>query len=126
MPISYKVVPKHNPSDRSLPPKFYAQAINKGMVEMRSMADKIGLISTVSTVDTVAVLEGFIQAVPAELAEGRSVRMGEFGIFSITVNSEGADTEESFTSGNIKKVIVHFRPGKLFKNVLNTAGYKKE
>jgi len=49
---------------------------------------------------------------------------GEFGSFYVTLQSEGADTEDDFFIGNIRKYSVHFRPGKLFKNVLNKASYE--
>ena len=126
MPIPYKLVQRANPSDRSLPQKFYAQSINKGRTDLRTLSNRIAQISTVSSVDTMACMEAFIQVVPDEMAEGNIIKMGEFGSFYLTLQSEGAETQDDFTSGNIKRYSIHFRPGKLFKAVLNNAGYKKE
>ena len=126
MAIPFKVLPKFNPADRSQPPKFYAQAVNKGSTDLRNLSNKISLISTVSTIDTMATLEALIQVLPGELAEGKSVKLGDFGSFHVTLQSEGAENEEAFTSGNIKKFSIRFRPGKIVKNVLSNAGYKKD
>ena len=79
-----------------------------------------------SSVDTMATLEALIQVLPGEIAEGKIVKLGEFGSFGITLQSEGAETEEAFTASNIKRFSIRFRPGKIFKNTLSNAGYKKE
>ena len=57
---------------------------------MRGLAKRISDISTVSSVDVMAVLEALFQVVPGELADGRIVRCGDFGSFSTTLQSEGA------------------------------------
>jgi predicted histone-like DNA-binding protein len=126
MPIKYKIVPRQNPADRNTPPKYYAQAVSSGKISLRSLAQKISQISTVSTVDTMAVLEALLQPIPAEIANGNIVRLGEFGSFGLTISSEGVDAEANFTTSKIKKNGVRFRPGKLFKEVIDTAGYEKE
>lgn len=126
MPIKYKVVARQNPADRSIPPKYYASAVSSGKTSLRALAQKISQISTVSTVDTVATLEALLQLIPAEIANGNIVKLGEFGSFGLTISSDGVDSEADFTTAKIKKNTVRFRPGKLFKNVIDAAGYQKE
>lgn len=126
MAIPFKVVPRVNPADRNQPPKFCAQGVSKGHTTLRDLSNKIKQISTVSSVDTMATLEALIQELPGEIAEGKIVQLGEFGSFGITLQSEGAETEEAFTAANIKRFSIRFRRGKIFKNTLNNAGYKKE
>lgn len=94
MAIKYKVVPRVNPSDRTQPPKYYAQAISTGKTTLRPLSKKIAQISTVSSVDTVAVLEAFLQLIPDEIAEGRIVKLGDFGSFSLTRKSQGTPNED--------------------------------
>jgi predicted histone-like DNA-binding protein len=125
MALKFKAVARPNPQDRTAPSKFYAQVINNGQVQQRELATDIAEISTVSTIDTLANIEGFIKIVPKKLADGKSVKLGDFGTFRVTVNSEGVDTAEELTSSHIKKYTVHFRPGKLFKQVLNNADFVK-
>lgn len=125
MSISYNVIPRKNPGDPSQPPKYYAQAISSGKVDMRELAEQISMISTVSSIDSMASLEALIQTIPAEIAKGNMVKLGDFGTFYLTLSSEGAETEDGFTAGNIKKYSIRFRPGKLFKNIVDDAGFKK-
>jgi len=125
MSVKYKVVARVNPSDRTQPAKYYAQAISTGKTTLSPLSKRISQISTVSTIDTMATLEGFLQVVPEEIAEGRIVKLGDFGRFSLTLSSEGTDGEDQFTSAKIKKYTVRFRPGKLFKEAIDAAGYEK-
>ena len=46
-----------------------------------NIAKSINGISTVSSVDTAAVLEAFLTVVPEKLAEGNIVEWGDFGSF---------------------------------------------
>lgn len=56
---------------------------------MRGLAKRSSDLSTVSPVDVMAVLEACFQTVPAELAEGRIVRFGDFGSFFTTLQKRG-------------------------------------
>ena len=126
MTLKFKPVARKNPGDQTAPEKYYAQVVSKGKINLRPLANRISQISTVSTVDTLAVLEGFVQVIPEELADGNIVKLGDFGSFSVTLSSEGADTADHLTASNIKKNSIRFRPGKLLQNVINVAGYEKE
>jgi nucleoid DNA-binding protein len=63
--------------------------------------------------------------VPDELADGNIVSLGDFGSFRLRVRSEGAATTEEVTARNITKTLTSFRPGKRFKQVLDTIEYEK-
>jgi predicted histone-like DNA-binding protein len=125
MALKFKAVPRKNPRDLTVPAKYYAQIVNKGEITLRPLAEEIADISTVSNIDSMASIEGFIRIVPKQLGLGNIVKMGDFGTFRLTLNSEGVATPEDLTSAHIKKYTVHFRPGKLFKQVLDTADYVK-
>lgn len=125
MPIEYSLVERGNPSDRQAPKRLFAVAKTTGDTTVRGLAKRISDISTVSTVDVMAVLEGLFQALPGELTEGRIVRLGDFGSFYTTLKSEGADTEKEFNAALIGGVSVKFRPGKLFAQALQGADFKR-
>lgn len=125
MAVQYVIVERGKPGDPTTQRKFYAQAKSKGSISLRNLAKRIGDISTVSTIDTLAVLEALLQVIPQEIANGNIVRLGEFGNFMLTIKGEGAETEESFNSSNIKSNKLSFRPGKEFKQVLNSIVYEK-
>ena len=125
MSVNYKAVPKRNPSKQDEAPKFYAQVISSGDVSQRQLAKQVSAISTISTPDTMAVIEAFLEVIPKALADGKIVRLGDFGSFSLSVNSEGAVDAKSLTQNQIKKVAVRFRPGKEFSNVTNAVQFTK-
>jgi predicted histone-like DNA-binding protein len=92
---------------------------------MRELAGQISQISTVSSIDTMAVLEALLTIVPQELAAGNIVELGDFGSFWLKANTEGANTAEEVHSVNIASVAPSFRAGKEFKNALNTVKFEK-
>ncbi|MDY7042353.1 MAG: HU family DNA-binding protein [Chloroflexota bacterium] len=125
MTVKYTVVPKVNPQNPEAPRKYYPMVKSTGKTNLRQLAERIAEISTVSSVDVVAVLEAFLNIVPRELAEGNIVKLGDFGSFSLRIRSQGADSEEQVTAHNITKTLTSFRPGKRFKETLDNVSYEK-
>lgn len=125
MPIEYSLAERGNPAQPSAPKKFYAVARSQGDTTVRDIAGRINQMSTVSTIDVMAVLEAFFQTVPQELAAGRIVRFVDFGSFSTSLQSEGAATEKEFTVSLIDNVKVVFRPGKLFAQAMQSAEMRR-
>lgn len=123
--ITYKLRSKANPRDLAAEKKFYAVKQSQGELTMRDLAKRISRESTVSIIDTTAVLEAFLQVVPDELLNGKIVKMGEFGTFRTTLSSEGVALEEEFTATKIKKVNVRFRPAEVFVDFLSVAKFSK-
>jgi predicted histone-like DNA-binding protein len=126
MTVKYTVVARGNPGDPQAPKKYYPSVKSSGKTTLRRLAERIAEISTVSSVDVVAVLEAFLSIVPKELAEGNIVQLGDFGSFSLRIRSEGVDSEEQVTAHNITKPLTSFRPGKRFKEILDSISYEKE
>ena len=125
MAIPFSVVARPNPSDRTLPAKFFENARSSGEFTLRDMANRISRMSTLTTIDTLAVLEAFVQVIPEELANGRIVRLGDFGSLRVLLQSEGSDTAEDFNSSLITRTRVRFRPGQLISNTLDTAVFQR-
>jgi predicted histone-like DNA-binding protein len=98
---------------------------SSGKIALRQLAERIADISTVSTVDTVAVLEALLTVIPRELAEGRIVQLGDLGSFSLRIRGEGAETAEEVTARHITKTLTNFRPGKLFRDALDKISFEK-
>jgi predicted histone-like DNA-binding protein len=126
MAVQYSIIQKIKPGDPSAPRKFYATTKSSGEVKLRELADRISEISTVSSIDTLAVLESLIKVIPSQLLAGRIVRLGDFGTFRLSLSSEGTDTEEEFSKNNIKSVKLIFRPGKIISTELKMVEFQKE
>jgi predicted histone-like DNA-binding protein len=125
MGVNYKSVPKKNPGNQAAPAKYYAQVVSSGEMTLRDLAKQISLISTVSTADTMAVLENLLTVIPMAMADGKIVRLGEFGSYNLTVKSDGTATEAELSVNQIKKRSVKFRAGKIFMKAINDIEFKK-
>ena len=60
MSIKFKIMERANPRDPQAAKKFYAIASSDGEVTLRQLAERIAEISTVSSIDTLAVLESLL------------------------------------------------------------------
>jgi predicted histone-like DNA-binding protein len=125
MAVKYTVSERGNPLNPSQPKKWYANAKSAGDTTLRALGKEIAARSTVSPADTQAVLVALTEVLVEHLAEGRIVRMGDFGAFQVSVSSSGADTEARFNASLIKGSKVVFRPGIDLKEMLNNLKYEK-
>lgn len=119
MAFKFKAVARKNPGDPAAAPKFYPSPVYSGNTTIRQLAKKISDISTVSSIDTLAVLEAFLQLIPEELINGQIVKLGDFGSFRLTLRGEGTETADALSSNQITKASVYFRPSKEFSDIAN-------
>lgn len=126
MSVKYNIVARGNPSDAAAPAKYYPSIVHTGETSLRQLSQKISAISTVSSIDTMAVLEAFLQVLPAELADGNIVRLGDFGNFWLRTKSDGSATPEAVSERNIKSVKPNFSPGKEFSQEINSIDFRKK
>ncbi|MDX9936172.1 MAG: HU family DNA-binding protein [Anaerolineales bacterium] len=125
MTVKFNVVERGNPSNPAAPKKFYPSIESSGRKTLRQMAGRISEISTVSSADTMAVLEALLTTIPQELAAGNIVELGDFGNFWLRGDSEGAETAADVRASSIKGVLPRFNAGKEFKKVLDTIEFEK-
>ena len=96
-----------------------------GDIKLRALGKEIAARSTVSPADTQAVLVALTEVLVENLADGKIVRLGDFGAFQVSVSSEGAETEAKFTPSLIKGSKVVFRPGTDLKEMQNNLKFEK-
>ncbi len=125
MTVKFNVVERGNPGKPDAPKKFYPSIESSGRKTLRELAGRIAEISTVSSVDTLAVLEALLTTIPKELVAGNIVELGDFGSFWLRNEADGADIAGAVTSSQITNVLPHFYPGKEFKKVLDTIEFEK-
>jgi predicted histone-like DNA-binding protein len=107
------------------PKKWYANTKNTGDVTLKALGKEIAQRSTVSPADTQAVLVALTEVMAENFAEGRSVRLGDFGSFQVSVNSEGAETEAKFNASLIKGTKIVFRSETDLKEMQNNLKFEK-
>jgi len=125
MTVKYNTVQRGNPSNAEAPKKFYPSIESSGRKTLRQMAERIAQISTVSSTDTMAVLEALLTTIPQELAAGNIVELGDFGNFWLRGDSEGTETAADVRASSIKGVLPRFNAGKEFKKVLDVIEFEK-
>ena len=123
--VTYSVVPRINPREKSDPPKYYAQAQASGDVDIREMSERIQLTCTVTKADVYAVLVAMEDVIIDALKSGEIVRLGDLGTFQIGVSGKGTLTEEEYDSSLIQKARINFRPGIALSGMLTTLSYAK-
>ena len=79
--------------------------------------------TTYSRADIMAILYMAVDCMREQLLEGKKIRLGELGDFSLSLSSKGADTAEKFSSQNIQRVTVCSEPGSEFRNLLADAEF---
>ena len=58
-----------------------------------------------------AILSDMCDCLVEQLLNGNKIKLGEFGIFSLSISCEGAESLDKFTEDNIKEVNINFNPG---------------
>ena len=79
--------------------------------------------SVYSRADISAILYMAVDCMREMLLEGKKIRLGDLGDFSVLLGSKGAETADKFTAQNITQVKVQWEPGKEFKNLLDDAEF---
>ena len=70
-----------------------------------------------------AILSDMCDCMVEQLLNGNKIKLGEFGVFSISINCEGAESLEKFTASNIKNVNIKFSPGEDFEDLRSMAEF---
>ena len=79
--------------------------------------------SVYSRADISAILYMAVDCMREMLLEGKKIRLGDLGDFSLLLSSKGAETADKFTAQNITNVKVQWDPGQQFKNLLDDAEF---
>jgi predicted histone-like DNA-binding protein len=125
MSVKYNAVPRNDPRDPTAAHSYYPSVVKSGDTSLRQLARRISEISTVSSVDTIAVLEGLLMVLPQALAAGQVVKLGDFGSFWLRVKTQGSATPEEVSANDILQVNPRFTPGKEFKTTLAAIEFEK-
>ncbi len=123
---NFKLVQRSTkPGDTDAPKKWYATAKSTGTADMAELCMLIAARSTVSSADVKAVLDNLNFVIDFQLKSGRTVKMGEFGSFRLSISSEGAETKEDFTSSMLKTPKIVFTPGAALRETRVTAKFSQ-
>ena len=79
--------------------------------------------SVYSRADISAILYMAVDCMREMLREGKKIRLGDLGDFSVLLSSKGAEDADKFTAQNITDVKVQWEPGQQFKTLRDDAEF---
>lgn len=102
-------------------PTVYALAtVAQQKVPFEKLLDEVASSCGVSRSQSKAVVEALIDRMSMFIDYGMTVQMGDFGTFKPVVTFKAIDDKEKLSTNDVKRRKLMFRPGKRFKNVLNS------
>ncbi|NDV83843.1 HU family DNA-binding protein [Bacteroides sp. 51] len=120
MAIVYKKALRENPRNPQQPKKYYPQLLTMGKsVDEELIAYQVKELSALSKGDIQSVITNFLDVVRTNLYAGHSVNIRNFGIFSMSAKTEGADTKAECTAKKIKSIRINFRAAKSIRPDVN-------
>ena len=82
-----------------------------------------GLVQVLLRTPYIAGFHGLEDCMREMLLEGKKIRLGDLGDFSLLLTSKGAEDADKFTAQNITGVKVQWEPGQEFKNLRDDAEF---
>ena len=126
MPVPYKVVVKRPGGIGSeSKPKYYPTITKTQMIDMDQLCDIISEKSSRSRADIHFVAELLSTLIPELLQEGKSIRFGNLGIFSLSIKGEGKENAKDVTVRAINEIKMNFRPSTVVKKRLKATKFMK-
>lgn len=124
--IGFKSVQRHNPLDPLAPNKFYAIPVYRSHVGLKELSDEVAEKSSLTRGDCYNVIQNFLSSMKKALNNGDIVKLDDLGTFRITLSSNGKETSDDLSSGDIKKARIRFSPGEELKGMLGNAKFAKK
>lgn len=120
MGLQYVVAKRVFGFDKSKTEKYVAKSVGSGELDFDKLCAKVSRILGIhrKTVDLVAA--GLVDIMSEEIDDGKTVRLGEFGLFRPSFVGKSADTEIGVTANNIVRKRILFFPGKAFSTMLGS------
>ena len=104
--------------------KAYAIAQYADVMTIEKFAKHIATHGCVySRADISAILYLAVDCMRELLLEGKKIRLGDLGDFSVSLTSKGAETADKFSAQNITGVNVNWECGPEFKNLIADAEF---
>ena len=123
MSIFLKPVRRGNPSDPEAPKKWYPVQCTTKLVDENEVAELIADETTLNPMEAVMAIRQLRKVVQRLLLDGKSVKLGDWGTFNITLNTEGELTKDQLTAHNVKRVNINFQAGDDLKTSMQRADF---
>ena len=123
MAILVKPIQRPNPLDKEAAKKWYVVQVTTAQVDETQVAMDLADETTLNPSEAMMAIRQLRKILLRRLQGGESVKLGNWGSFSVTISSTGAETKDAVTARNIKEVNLNFQPDEAFKADLQRATF---
>lgn len=124
MAILLKKVARKNPQEPEASPLYYPVQNTIKQVDETTVAELIADETTLNPAEALMAIRQLRKVMVRELLNSNSVKLGNWGSFSITLNCKGSDSPQKVTASNVEKVNIRFTPGQELKESLQKAEFE--
>ncbi len=121
MALKYVVTKQVFGFDLQKTEKYVARQVTQGQVTFPKLCQQVGQICGAHRGTVQLVIAGLVDALVNNLDDGKSVQLGEFGIFRPGIRAKASDTADEAKATSIYRRKVNFTPGAALKEVMNKA-----
>lgn len=118
MALEYVVTKRVFGFDKDKSEKYVAKSVGSGRVKFQKTCTRVSRICGVHRKVVDLVVSGLVDMMAEDIDDGKTVELGEFGLFRPTLHTKCADTAEEVTASNIRSKRIVFTPGKIFQRTL--------
>lgn len=119
MGLKYVVAKQIFGFDETKTAKFVPKQVITGQVTFNKLCTQVGQICGAHRGTVQLVIAGLVDALVNNLDDGKSVQLGEFGIFRPAIRAKATDKEEDADSSKIYRRRIVFTPGSALKQAMN-------
>ena len=123
--MQYKLIQKNNPRNYQAQKKWYALAVNKGLISVEELADRIAWYSALTPGDVLSVIDNLFKLIPDLLENGHSVSLERLGRVRLNLLSIGADSPEKFKVFMINGTHIVYTPSVTIKNQFKNMTFQR-
>ena len=116
--LKYKMVERINPLNKEEDPKWYAKAVQDRTVDFEALCTHMSEHNSPYSRGVIhGVLTDMLDCVKELVLDGKSVRLGDLGLFSVGLKTKGALTRDMWTvASHLKGVTLNVRNTKTWSN----------
>ena len=116
--LKYKMVTRINPQNKSEQPKWYAKAVQDRTIDFEDLVTHMSEHNSPYSRGVIhGVLTDMLDGVKELVLDGKSVRLGDLGLFSVGLKTSGAKSRDRWTvATHVQGVTLNVRNTKTWSN----------
>jgi len=104
---------------------YYGVPVSSGVIDLAYIAEEASVRSSLTPEDVIAAISTVARLTRSHLAQGDTVNLSGFGLFTVSASSEGCKTPEECTPAKVKPIRVCYKADPEMRRVLAEIKYEK-